>query len=133
MRLKAFDVVSHFILFTKLEHGGLKGNIKNWLVNYHTNRQQFVQIGKSQSKFCKMDCGVPQGSILGPLLYLLYVNDIAQRTESHILSFADDTTLFLSDSELRLLLEKENNRANKLFNWFCAKRLSLNPPPKKKI
>jgi len=55
-----------------------------------------------------MDCGVPQGSILGPLLYLLYVNDIAQCTKSYILSFADDSTLFLSDSEPRLLLEKAN-------------------------
>ena len=115
-----------------MEHCGLSGNIKNWLVNYLTYRHQFLQNGTSRSNLCKMDCGIPHGSILGPLLYLLYVNDIAQRTESHILSFADDTTLFLSDSELRLLLEKENNKANKLFNWFCAKRLSLNPPPPKK-
>jgi len=67
-----------------------------------------------------MDCGVQQGSILGSL----YVNDIAQCTESHILSFADDTTLFLSDSEPRLLLEKANIEDNKLFNWFCTNRLS---------
>jgi len=65
---KAFDVISHSILCKKLEHCGLRGNIKNWLVNYLTNRQQFVQIGKSRSNLCKIECGVPQGSILGPLL-----------------------------------------------------------------
>ena len=130
---KAFDVISHPILFKKLEHCGLRGNIKNWLVNYLTDRQQFVQIGKSQSNFCKIECGVPQGSILGPLLYLLYVNDIAHCTKSHILSFADDTTLFLSDSDPKILFEKANIETNKLFNWFCANRLSLNPQKTKFI
>jgi hypothetical protein len=130
---KAFDVISHSILFKKLEYCGLRGNIKNWLVNYLTNRQQFVQVGKSRSNFCKIECGVPQGSILGPLLYLLYVNDIAHCTDSHILSFADDTTLFVSDSDPKTLFEKTNIETNKLFNWFCANRLSLNPQKTKFI
>jgi hypothetical protein len=66
-------------------------------------------------------------------LYLLYVNDIAHCTDSHILSFADDTTLFVSDSDPKTLFEKTNIETNKLFNWFCANRLSLNPQKTKFI
>ena len=66
-------------------------------------------------------------------MYLLYVNDIAHCTESHILSFADDTTLFLSDADPKILFEKANIETNNLFNWFCANRLSLNPQKTKFI
>ena len=89
-------------------------------MNYLTDRQQFVQVGKSQSNICKIECGVPQGSILGPVLYLLYLNDIVHCTERNILSFTDDTTLFLSDPDPKILFEKANIEANNLFNWFCA-------------
>ena len=71
-------------------------------------------------------CGVPQGSILGPLLFLLYVNDIHQACESSILSFADDTTLYISDHNLISLFGKVNEEINKLYKWFCANKLSLN-------
>ena len=71
-------------------------------------------------------CGVPQGSILGPLLFLLYVNDIHQACESSILSLADDTTLYISDHNLISLFGKVNEEINKLYKWFCANKLSLN-------
>lgn len=79
-----------------------------WLENYLTNRTQYVEIDNTQSKICNITCGVPQGSILGPLLYLIYVNDIANCTTANILSFADDTTLFISDSDITRLYKQAN-------------------------
>ena len=74
--IKAFDVINHSILFKKLDPCGIRGNIKNRLVNYLTDRRQFVQVGICQSNVCRIECGVPQWSILEPLWYLLYVNDL---------------------------------------------------------
>ncbi len=95
---KAFDVIDHKILIRKLEHYGIRGVAKNWIEHYLKNRLQFVEINRTKSDICRIECGVPQGSILGPLLYLIYVNDIGNCTNSTILSFADDTTLNVSDA-----------------------------------
>ena len=130
---KAFDVINYDILFEKLDHYGIRGIAKNWLVNYLSNRKQFVVFKNAKSKHCKIDCGVPQGSILGPLLYLIYVNDIGNCTEEHLLSFADDTTLILSSSDEISLFHKANLEMDNLYDWFCANRLSLNPQKTKYI
>ena len=71
-------------------------------------------------------CGVPQGSILGPLLFLIYINDIPNCTEAKILSYADDTTVILSNSDPFVLFRDSNLALDNLFNWFCANKLSLN-------
>ena len=78
-------------------------------------------------------CGVPQCSILGPLLYLIYVHDIHKSCNSNILSFADDTTLFLSNSNIGSLYEEANKEINSLYMWFCANKLSLNAKKTKYI
>ena len=70
-------------------------------------------------------CGVPQGSILGPFLYLICVNDISKSCKCNILSFADDTTIYLSNSDLNVLYTEANIVVNDLYNWFCANKLSL--------
>jgi hypothetical protein len=124
---KAFDVISHDILVKKLDFCGIRGIVKKWILNYLSNRKQFVEFDNNKSIVQKIECGVPQGSVLGPLLYLIYVNDIANSTSGNILSFADDTSLYLSDSNLDSLFANANVEVNKLFDWFCANRLSLNP------
>ena len=124
---KAFDVISHDILLKKLNTYGIRGNVNNWFRSYLSDRKQFVDIDENSSNNVNMQCGVPQGSILGPLLYLLYVNDISKSCRGNILSFADDTTLYMSNSNLNELFLEANSTINELFQWFCANRLSLNP------
>ncbi len=123
---KAFDVINHDILIRKLEHYGIRGIAKNWILNYLTNRKQYVDFDGHKSELCDILCRVPQGSILGPLLYLIYVNDIAESSKGCILSFADDTSLIVSDANLINLFSTANTEMNKLYAWFCANRLSLN-------
>ncbi len=123
---KAFDVINHEILLHKLNRYGIRGIVNQWFQNYLNDRKQFVEIQKTQSSLLDIMCGVPQGSILGPLLYLLYVNDIMYSCRSKILSFADDTTLFISKPDLNSLFAEVNLEINRLYNWFCANKLSLN-------
>ncbi len=97
------------------------------------NRLQYVDIDGVTSVLEQIICGVPQGSILGPLLYLIYVNDIYQSTPEKILSFADDTSVYMSHSDISTLFMNANQSINNVFNWFCANRLSLNPTKTKYI
>ncbi len=123
---KAFDVINHKILLHKLTHYGLRGIVTKWFQSYLSNRQQFVEIENFKSSLGPIVCGVPQGSILGPLLYLLYVNDICNSTDTKILSFADDTTLYVSNSNLIELFRDANISMTALYEWFCSNQLSLN-------
>ena len=120
MNNKKIDVISHDILLKKLEYYGLRGMSNVWFRNYLSNRKQFVDYENTKSCLLDILCGVPQGSILGPLLYLLYVNDIGNASDCEILSFADDTTLILSDPNLKCVYEKSTVEINKLYTWFCT-------------
>jgi hypothetical protein len=130
---KAFDVISHDILLSKLHCYGIRGIANNWFKNYLTDRVQYVEIDGFKSSYSQIECGVPQGSILGPLLYLIYVNDICFSCNGSILSFADDTTIYVSDSNIDSLYNNANILVNSLFKWFCSNRLSLNPTKTKYI
>ena len=91
---KAFDTVNHEILLAKLKLLGIKNNNFSWLENYLTDRKQCTLVAGTTSEFMKITCGVPQGSILGPLLFLLYVNDMPDVVkDSSIYLYADDTVL----------------------------------------
>ena len=93
---KAFDTVNHLILLAKLETYGIRGMPLKWFTSYLTNRQQYVSLGDSQSSIQTVRCEIPQGNSLGPLLFLLYINDIPN--SSNKLSFrifADDTNILL--------------------------------------
>ncbi len=124
---KAFDTVNHNILLSKLNHYGIRGTALQLIQSYLTDREQCVQLNNVTSDFDTIKHGVPQGSILGPLLFLLYINDIAE--SSPLLKFylfADDTTIFLSDSDIKRLELTLNNELKNVSNWLTANKLSLN-------
>jgi len=104
---KAFDTVNHTILLNKLEHCGIRGIPHLWFKNYLSNRKQYVQFKGVDSEMSDIICGVPQGSVLGPLLFLIYINDIS--VSSNVFSFtlfADDTNIFYKNKSLNQLLTK---------------------------
>ena len=124
---KAFDTVDHSILFDKLEHYGIRGLSLKWVMNYFSNRLQFVEYNGHVSSRTNISCGVPQGSILGPLFFLLYINDINNASKIlQLILFADDTNVFLSHKDADCLANILNTELNKLSIWFRANKLSLN-------
>ena len=123
---KAFDVISHDILLHKLEVCGIRGHSHNWFASYLSNRRQYVNIKSYDSEELDVTCGVPQGSILGPLLFLIYINDISVSTHVDLLSFADDTTMYLSSNSIESLFENAKVCITSLYSWFCANQLYLN-------
>ena len=101
--------------------------VLNWLKNYIGNRQQFVQIGEHKSNFSNITCGVPQGSVLGPVLFTLYINDICKVLDRlKFVLFADDTNILCSGGDLQQLLKVITTEMGKLKNWFDINKLSLN-------
>ena len=124
---KAFDTVNHSILIQKLNHYGIRGNALQLIESYLADREQCVQVNNATSDFEYIKHGVPQGSILGPLLFLLYINDIAQSSPLlEFYLFADDTTIFISDSDVKRLEKTLNTELVHVSNWLIANKLSLN-------
>ena len=124
---KAFDTVDHQILLRKLELYGIKGEALTLLKSYLTNRNQKCQIKNSFSTERLIKCGVPQGSILGPLFFLLYINDLPQclnKTKPRL--FADDTNLTASGDSITDLETAVNSDLENLRKWLIANKLSLN-------
>ena len=124
---KAFDTVNHDILLKKLQNYGIKNHYHSWFKSYLLNRKQFIRFSDKSTLQSTKKCGVPQGSILGPLLFLLYVNDLpnASRILTPIM-FADDTNLFLSRQNLKTLFSTVNNELTNIHEWFKSNKLSLN-------
>ena len=123
---KAFDTVDHSILLEKLESYGFRNTANLWFKNYLSDRQQYVSINGVESDKVKIVCGVPQGSVLGPLLFLLFINDLPNATSFLTLLFADDTTFQISDIDTEFLFDKANIELEKASNWFQANKLTLN-------
>ena len=124
---KAFDTINHNILLYKLEYYGFRGVTPDWFKSYLSNRKQFVRYQMHDSNHKIINCGVPQGSILGPLLFILYINDIVNTTSllEHIL-FADDTTLLFSHPDIASHNDIINIELQEICNWFQANKLSVN-------
>ncbi len=125
---KAFDCVNHEILIRKLQVYGIDGIALNWLISYLSNRYQKVEIQNSiQSSFCKITSGVPQGSILGPLLFLIYANDLPDSiSNSRVVMYADDTSMVLSHKTKDVLSDHLLIQLCEIDEWFKANGLKLN-------
>jgi hypothetical protein len=124
---KAFDTIDHNILIYKLQKYGITGTALNLIKNYLTNRQQRVKINETISDTQKITHGVPQGSILGPLLFNLYVNDLnSQFKNTKTISFADDTTLYVADNNIEDIYIKTYDNILTLLDWCNANKLSIN-------
>ena len=124
---KAFDTVDHNILIAKLEHYGVRGVVKQWFYSYLNNRNQFVSINGYKSSRKIIKCGVPQGSVLGPLLFLLYINDFSSSVKhSTVHHFADDTNLMCINRSLKQLNQHINYDLKKITDWLNSNLISLN-------
>ena len=124
---KAFDTVDHKILVSKLSHYGIRGVAHSWFTSYLSNRKQYVTYNGTSCATRNIICGVPQGSILGPLLFLIYINDrcdVCKYTAPML--FADDTNLFCNGSDLEALETNINQELAKISKWLKTNKLSLN-------
>ena len=124
---KAFDTVDHQILLAKLNHYGIRGISNDWFNSYLSNHHQYVSINGYESGLAAINCVVPQRSILGPLLFLLYINDLNQAIKScKVHHFADDTNLLCLGNSIKKLSKQVNADLKHLVNWLNANKISLN-------
>ena len=124
---KAFDTIDHQILFGKLEHYGIRGLALEWIKSYFSCRQQFVQFNSTCSSKQTIKCGVPQGSILGPLFFILYINDLPHASQlTQPLLFADDTSIFYSHSDPKRVQSVLNDELRNYDMWLKCNKLSVN-------
>jgi hypothetical protein len=123
---KAFDVCSHSILLMKLSKMGVVGTALQWFKSYLSDRSQIVDINGNQSKAKEINISILQGSILGPILFLCYINDLHRVTDLLTLMYADDTFTLESGDDLTALINKVNTEINKMAVWFRANKLAVN-------
>ena len=124
---KAFDTVDHNILLKKLELYGVDPHALQWFTSYLSGRQQKTYANSTLSNSLPIACGVPQGSILGPLLFLIYINDLQMCTSSSTTKmYADDTCLFASAQDPSILQSNLNEGLKKVLSWLHANKLTLN-------
>jgi len=123
---KAFDCCDHEILPDKLYHYGIRGVSHKLFSNFLHNRMQCTKIGVFKSSYKRISCGVPQDSVISPLLFLIYINDITKASSFHTTLFADDINLHMSNSSFNVLQTTVNFELCKIDHWLRANKLSLN-------
>ena len=121
---KAFDCVNHAILCKKLD---LMGIDSSWFRSYLSERKQVVVANGVQSELANIRCGVPQGSLLGPLLYLCYCNDMEMATSCKLILYADDSALLFADKDKNVIENKLSQELNSVNQWLVENKLSLHP------
>ena len=123
---KAFDVVQHNILIAKLEKFGIKNTNLSWFKSYLSNRKQIVDINNTFSDEKSVTCSVLQGSILGPILFLCFINDFPLSTILKVFMFADDTTCLIAGKNLNDLITLANNEIHKMALWYRTNKMVVN-------
>ena len=130
---KAFDRVWHKGLLFKLQSIGISGSLLQWFTDYLYNRKQRVVISGVSSNWSSVEAGVPQGSILGPLLFLLFINDIVENINSSIRLFADDTTLYIIVDNPLHAANQLNSDLSKIHQWATKWLVTFNPSKSESI
>ena len=130
---KAFDRVWHKGLLIKLRAAGISGSLLNWFADYLNDRKQKVVLPGASSSWTSVGAGVPQGSILGPLLFLLYINDIVEDINSSIRLFADDTSLYIIVDNPLQAAEQLNSDLQKIHRWATKWLVLFNPEKSESI
>ena len=128
---KAFDKVWHDGLLFKLKQNGIKGKLLQLFKSYLVNRQQRVVLNGSHSEYADIKSGVPQGSVLGPLLFLIYINDLEQNIKSNVKFFADDTMLYSIIKDPSISAEELNHDLDIIRIWAHQWKMQFNPDPTK--
>ena len=128
---KAFDKVWHDGLIFKLKQNGVEGKMLNLLQNYLTDRKQRVVLNGMESEWGAIKAGVPQGSVLGPLLFLVYINDLEDGIRSNIKFFADDTSLFSIVNDPKVSARDLQHDLDLITKWAHQWKMSFNPDPTK--
>ena len=122
---KAFDTIDHEVFFSKMAHIGFSSDTINWYKSYLNNRTFLVNIEKELSSPGDLACGVPQGSILGPLIFLLYVNDMSSSIDCDLLLYADDSCLIFTGPDIKTIESNLNRNFESLCDWFVENKLSI--------
>ena len=123
----AFDTVNHDILLEKLRACAIQSENLKWFRSYLSNRKQFISYNDSKTEIKIVKCDIPQVSILVPLFFLIFVNDLNNSTKVlDPVLFADDSNLFCSNNNIRALFETANKELSQINEWFLANKLSLN-------
>ena len=124
---KAIDTVNHSVLLKKLEHYGVRGIPLQWFWSYLSGRKQHVSVAGNLSETLEISCGVPQGSVLGPLLFLLYINDLPNISKKlTFFLFVDDTNIYYESSSVLDIQKSVNRELRNIRKWLESNHLALN-------